>query len=183
MPEYGWIQTASGRKVFPLSLRPADVYLADIAHSLSNQCRFTGHTKWHYSVAQHSILVSLHCDPAVAMWGLLHDASEAYLSDIPRPLKALPGFGDVYLAAERVAMDAVCDHFGLSHGMPASVEHADREALATEKRDVMGPEPEAWMPMPDPWRERIKRWSPARAEREFLGRYFDIVAGMVYNGH
>src|ERR1700683_336889 len=82
-----WIVTFSGRRFYVLDPRPSDVRIEDIAHSLSLQCRFNGHVKNFYSVAQHSVLVSERCDPADALYGLLHDASEAYIGDMSAPLK------------------------------------------------------------------------------------------------
>ena len=87
-----YIQTVSGRRVNPLDPSPADIDVHDIAVALSNQCRFGGHTRRYYSVAQHACIVSdqmLERGSSAhdALWGLLHDASEAYLVDLPHPLK------------------------------------------------------------------------------------------------
>src|SRR5271165_7548492 len=82
-----WIQTYTGRVMYPLDPRPEEINIIDIAHALSNLCRFTGHVRTFYSVAEHSVRVSQHCDPKDALWGLLHDASEAYLADMSRPMK------------------------------------------------------------------------------------------------
>ena len=79
-----WMQTHSGIQFWPLDPRPEDILIEDIAHALSNQCRFAGHCCFHYSVAQHSVLVSENVPAQDAMWGLLHDAGEAYLVDLPR---------------------------------------------------------------------------------------------------
>src|SRR4051794_15527189 len=88
----GWITTFSRRQFWPLDPHSDEIHIEDIAHSLSQQCRFGGHSRSFYSVAQHSCLVSALCKANDALWGLLHDASEAYLGDIPRPLKSLPEF-------------------------------------------------------------------------------------------
>lgn len=152
-----WIQTYSGLQFWPLDPRPTEVLPLDIAHALSHQCRFSGHTSEFYSVAQHSVLVSLHVSPEHALWGLLHDAGEAYLMDMPRPIKRM---FPAYKEAEAVVMRAVCDRFGLPHEMPAAVAEADIRMLATEARDLMGrplnwgsirevePYPEVVVPMP-----------------------------------
>ena len=79
--------TYTGKEFYPLDPNPADIDIKDIAHALSNCCRFAGHIKSFYSVAQHSVIVSELCEPENALAGLLHDASEAYLSDIARPVK------------------------------------------------------------------------------------------------
>jgi len=134
----GMIITASGHWFNVLDPNPDEVRIEDIAHALANQCRFTGHTSQFYSVAQHSVLVSWHCDPEDALAGLLHDASEAYLSDIARPVKKHPDFGPFYLAAEEKLTAAVYKHFGLDiTAPPASVKLADDLMLRTEARDLM----------------------------------------------
>lgn len=171
----GWIQTRTGRQFFPLNPKPEDVCLEDIAHPLAMQCRFTGHCKYHYSIAQHSVLVSLHCDPQDALWGLLHDASEAYLVDVPRPLKRIPEFAEVYLRAEKSLMDVICAHFGLPTTMPGSVHFADGAALATEKRDLMAIPPAPWEDLPPPWPEPIKEMSPEAARDLFYARFHELV--------
>jgi hypothetical protein len=89
-----WIETYSGVKFYPLDPRPEDVKLEDIVHALSHQCRFGGHCKQFYSVAQHSLMVSrilkaMGAGPLVQLYGLIHDFAEAYVIDVPRPLKQL----------------------------------------------------------------------------------------------
>lgn len=100
-----WIQTFTGKAVQPQALKESDVDMRDIAHALSNLCRFTGHCSTFYSVAEHSVLVSLVAQEAIGAYGalygspriyagqaLFHDAAEAYLADIAAPLKRLPEF-------------------------------------------------------------------------------------------
>src|SRR6266700_4788978 len=95
-----WIQTAMGRKFWPMDPRSGEVFIDDIAHALSMLCRFGGHCIRFYSVAEHSVLLSRVAEPRFKLWALLHDASEAYLADVPRPVKpALVGYKD---AEERV---------------------------------------------------------------------------------
>src|ERR1035441_1601867 len=100
MAFHGSITTFSGVRFWPLIPNPADIRIEDIAHALSNQCRFGGHTREFYSVAEHSVRVSQLCTPENALWGLLHDASEAYLSDVTAPITELPQL-EAYRAAER----------------------------------------------------------------------------------
>jgi hypothetical protein len=129
--------TASG-KLFVLT-RPTgeSVCVEDIAHALARQCRFAGHVVSHYSVAQHSVLVSLLCDPADALWGLLHDALEAYVTDLPYPVKSLPGIRSPFRALEVRVQRAVCLRFGLSARMPRSVHDADKQLVYAEMSDMM----------------------------------------------
>jgi hypothetical protein len=165
-----WLQTFTGQKVYPLHLRPKDIRIEDIAHALAAQCRFAGHTKSHYSVAQHSYLVAANCKPADALWGLLHDASEAYLTDIPRPLKRRREFA-WYRKAEDRAMAAICQAFELQLEQPEAVSVADKRMLATESRDVMAPLHPDWHVAAEPYPQRIAQLTPAQAESWFLSEF------------
>ena len=123
------------------------IQIEDIAHALSMQCRFGGRLKEFYSVAEHSVYVSQICDKEDALWGLLHDASEAYLVDIPRPLKYLPAMKG-YLELEELFMTCIIDKFNLyteeyKYSMPISVKKADDIMLLTEKANFL-PEQEIW---------------------------------------
>jgi hypothetical protein len=129
--------TFSGRKFDLLRATPRDVCIEDIAHALAHQCRFAGHVSGHYSVAQHSVLVSRLCDPADALWGLLHDASEAYVSDLPQPVKSLSGIGGPFRALEARVQRAVCERFGLGLREPPSVREADKQLALAEMADLM----------------------------------------------
>lgn len=167
----GWIQTYTGRQFFPCDPRPTDFDIHDIAHALSLQCRFNGHCSTFYSVAEHSVRVSGICSAQNALWGLLHDLGEAYLGDMPRPVKLF--FPDFTRYEERL-LQAACETFGLMWPMPAEVEAADDRLLATEARDLMGPLPEPWTDGLVPLDERIEPWSPADAERAFLKRFEEL---------
>lgn len=170
LPEREWIQTFTGRRFWPLDPRAEDIRIEDIAHALSNICRFTGHTLKFYSVAQHSVLVSRIVPPADALWGLLHDASEAYLTDIAKPVKESPAFAEYKLAEDKLAR-VVAEAFSLPWPMPASVKKADCVLLATERRDVMRSTDLAWNVPAEPMLRRITPWTPEAAEQAFLDRY------------
>jgi hypothetical protein len=133
----GFIGTFSGLRFWPLDPNPAKILIDDIAHALAHRCRFGGHSSKFYSVAEHCVHVSQLCLPEHALWGLLHDASEAYLVDLPRPLKLLPEFA-VYREAERRLQRAVAVRFGLAPEQPASVTEADDTMLWIEAHSLLG---------------------------------------------
>ena len=148
-----WILTKTGRR-FDLLMPMADqVSTLDIAHALANICRFNGHTKHHYSVAQHCLLVASIVPAEQQLAALLHDATEAYVGDMVRPLKAL--LPD-YSAIEHGIWLAICERFNLEPELPTYVHAADMIALATERRDLMPEHGESWpclegvTPLPEP---------------------------------
>jgi hypothetical protein len=174
--EAAWIQTYSGRRFNPTNPYPDAIVIQDIAHALSMQCRFSGHTKKFYSVAQHSVLVSYICDSRDALWGLMHDASEAYLVDVPRPLKQSGKF-DTYLEFEAKMQNAICKRFGLPMQEPPSVKMADTKLLATEARDLMSPLHADWVQRTDPLPFIIEPWGPDKAKDMFMKRFFELTCG------
>lgn len=128
------MQTFTGKVVDLANFTEDDVRLPDISHALSLINRFTGHSKVPYSVAQHSVMVSRLVDPKHALWGLLHDASEAYLGDVATPLKnLLPQYRELEERVQR----AIAMRFGLAWPMPSEVKDADVRALLAEKRDLL----------------------------------------------
>lgn len=173
--DHSWIQTFTGRQFFPLNPRFEDIQLPDIAHALSNLCRFGGHSDFFYSVAQHSVLVSQHCDPEDALAGLLHDASEAYLIDLPRPIKHAIGL-EAYREAERRLQSLIYERFGLKAATPESVERADARLLRTEQRDLLKPAPSSWQDNREGAidRETIIPLLPAAAKNLFWQRYIEL---------
>jgi hypothetical protein len=168
-----WIQTFGGRQFFPLAPRPADLDIADVAHSLALQCRFNGHCRVFYSVAEHSVRVSRAVPREHALWGLLHDATEAYVSDLPRPLK---GTAPAFRAAEDRLMEIIAARYGLPWPMPAAVHAADEALLATEMRDLMAPPPAPWGLTAAPLPEVIVPLGWEAAEALFLARYRELTA-------
>lgn len=171
-----WLQTYSGVQFFPWDPREEDIVIEDIAHALSNIPRFTGHTTHFYSVAQHSVLVSMYCGPEDALWGLLHDASEAYLVDLPSPIKRDPRMA-AYREAEQRLQRCIARKFGLPEEMPASVKRADMLLLSTEATQLMGPRPAPWREMPDPLQVPLHPVTQEMAEIRFLGWFEKLTAG------
>ena len=166
-----WIQTYTGRAFAPLSPRVADVDLVDIAHSLSLLSRFNGHCRVFYSVAEHSVRVS-HAVPAQdALWGLMHDAAEAYLSDLPRPVKRECAW---FREVEDGLLRVIAQAFALPWPPPGSVREADDRLLATEARDLMGPAPQPWRLTAEPYPEPIVPLGPDVAEQAFLSRFAEL---------
>lgn len=138
-----FIQTHSGARVSILDPAPNDIKLEDIAWALAHQCRFAGHCKKFYSVAEHSMLVASYLPRELSLAGLLHDAAEAYIIDIPSPLKALiPG----YKSFENRFESAILVALGLkllTSDEKAAIKIADKIALATEAEVLMG-DPKDW---------------------------------------
>lgn len=165
-----WIQTYVGKQFWPLEPRPEDLDIRDIAHSLSLQCRFNGHCRVFYSVAEHSVRVAEQLPAELALWGLLHDAAEAYLGDLTRPLKrqaAAQWFND----AEDQLLQVIANSFGLVWPMPAAVRVADDVLLVTEARDLMVEPPADWQMEAEPLPSPIEPLAPTAAEALFLERY------------
>lgn len=163
-----WIQTASGRALYPLDPNPADIDIDDIAHALAMKCRYNGHTSHFYSVAEHSVYVSHYVPAQYALWGLLHDASEAYLPDVSRPIKPhMPGFR----AIEDRVMDAVTTRFGMQASEPVAVKTVDTAILHDEKKALMPHDPLPWGIPGEGLGVRIECWSPTEAKVKFLQRF------------
>lgn len=145
----------------------------DIAWALSNLCRFNGHCRQFYSIAQHSVLVSHLVPAALALQGLLHDGAEAFVGDITAPLKRL--LPD-YKSIEKRVEAAVLARFGLPDQLDPAVKRADLVALATERRDLMSHRGGIWTLLegvePDP--ERLFGMSPVSARDAFLRRFREL---------
>lgn len=167
------IQTATGRIVDPFALLPVDIDPADIAASLSKLCRYNGHTSRFYSVAEHSVLVSTVVPVEHALWGLLHDAAEAYLGDMPRPIKRrFPAFA----AAEEAILRNVARVFSLPERIPASVHDADLRITNDERAALLRPGNDAhWSGLGEPLGVTVRGLSPADAEKLFIRRFFELV--------
>lgn len=172
MSDVDFIQVYSGRQFWPMNPSPDDVNINDIAHSLSMQCRYAGHCLQFYSVAEHSIHVARwlwqrHSNE-VALIGLLHDATEAYLVDVPRPVKPqLAGYRET---EANLWKKAIAPHFGLPEVMPQAVHEADYRILLDEQRQNMVPATYegGWPENLEPLGIELEFLLPRRAETLFL---------------
>ncbi len=173
-----WIQTASGGKFWSLDPQSEDIKIVDIACALSKICRFGGHCKEFYSVAQHSCLVSDNCK--FPLYGLLHDASEAYMMDLPRPIKiSLREQGiTIFDEIEKKILSKVWVKFELplpNDDVCQNIAEVDTILLTTEARDLMSPLAEGWKVTAENGYEvledRILPWSCETAFREFMSRF------------
>ena len=169
-PDTTYICTYLGNRFYPLEGRIDRVHLEDIAHGLAYQCRFNGQTSEFYSIAQHSLMVAdiiSQDHPELRLAALLHDASEAYLGDVVKPLKALlPDYKDI----ERRVEEIIAETYGISDIFNPLIKGADMIALATEKRDLMPHSAEDWSYLKgfEPLVEAINAWTPEQAKRTFL---------------
>lgn len=188
------ILTAKGRLVDPLHLKPEDMDIGEIAHALSNICRYGGQAPWHYSVAQHSCLVAEAAarefphDPPIILGALLHDAHEAYLGDTVRPLRRLMEVRDDRLEVnwkletlEMVAQDAVAMRFDLAvHDLCGPrVTHWDNQALVTEVKWLWGKatvEEFPGLPAVEPLEMAVVPCTPDQAAKGFLAIFAEQYA-------
>lgn len=160
-----WMQTFTGGMFWPMDPRVEDVRIEDIAHSLALQCRYAGHCLNFYSVAEHCCLLHDYAPEPLKKWALLHDASEAYLVDVPRPLKP---FLTGYKAAEDRVMQVIQEKFNLGD-MPDAIKEMDNGILADEQAWNMAPPPREWK-TGKRLGVKLGFWSSHRAEHEFLKR-------------
>jgi 5'-deoxynucleotidase YfbR-like HD superfamily hydrolase len=164
------MQTFTGKLVDLAAFGPDDVRLADIAHALSIINRYNGHTKCPYSVAQHSVMVSRLVPEEHALWGLMHDASEAYLGDVARPLKAmLPG----YVELEEHVQRTIARVFHLPWPIPPEVKVADNRALMAEKKELVYGDHD-WGIEAKPVTEPIYPYCWQQAKKLFENRYLEL---------
>jgi 5'-deoxynucleotidase YfbR-like HD superfamily hydrolase len=166
----------SGRRYDPFEPTLDDIDIRDIAHSLSLICRFNGHCRQFYSVAQHSILVSLLVPEPAALEGLMHDAAEAYIQDIITPIKHDARFSE-YLCLEEKWSASIATRFGLGvETWAKTIEIADRQALATELAHLV--HPEEFLRVNDKKIElatdQLIAMPPPDAEAAFLSRFSSL---------
>lgn len=171
--EDGWIETYTGQQFHFANPQPSEIHIEDIAHALSLLCRYNGHTKRFYSVAEHSILISqwllFNGYEDLALTGLLHDGAEAYIGDMPRPIKVtMPEFKRLEERIDR----AVSLRFGTAYPFPPIVKELDTRILVDERKQVMNPSPNKWGTDDlEGISVEMDLWQPQDVEKIFLYTY------------
>jgi 5'-deoxynucleotidase YfbR-like HD superfamily hydrolase len=173
-----WMLTHTGRRFDFDCIEDFEFTIEDIAHALSHTCRFGGHVKDFYSVAQHSVIVSYNVPNEFRLAALLHDAPEAFLVDVPMPLKRrLPAYKEI----EREVWTSIALTFDLPLDLPECVHVADRRALMAERRDLMPKQRESWswgqFDSIEPLTEKIYALTSQSAKLGFLGRFNALTKG------
>ncbi len=170
------IHTYNGNVVYPFAMEKSVVSLEDIAHSLSMQVRYGGHCINFYSIAEHSVLMARYFierhEYDNALYALLHDASEAYLSDINSFVKP---FLNGYKELENYVSDSIYRSFGMSTDVPAVIKTIDKRILVDEMRDNMKVNPVFYV---EELGIELECWPPAIAKKKFL-ECFDEILDMI----
>lgn len=170
--ETNCVELFTGKMFWPLNPITEDIDIIDIAHALSNKCRYTGHTSKFYSVAQHSVLLALVVSDEYKLEALLHDATEAYLPDIASPIKEhFNGFKEI---EERLHV-AIADRFNLLWPLPREIKRLDKKILRDEKWVLMHSQGRFLFGSTDRVGIPIVPWSPVDAEKEFLNAYDRLI--------
>lgn len=177
-----WIETFTGNKFYYDSIDSNELYIEDIAHALANTIRFGGHAKHAYTVAEHSVHISNLVDPDFALWGLMHDATEAYMMDMPSPLKR---FIPKYKELEDRLSNHIFDWFvspTIKNLNPEKfldmfhrVKDADIKMLITERNQLFDNH-SLWGldDLFEPYDFKLNLWSHKQAEQEFLNRFKEL---------
>lgn len=163
-----WMQTRSGGKFWPLDPREEEVSILDIAAALSKLCRYGGHCLRFYSVAEHSVLCMDHAPAGLRLATLLHDAAEAYLVDVPRPIKRhLGNYGGIEAGIMRV----IAAKYGFDPAMHARVKEIDDRILADERAQNMVETADVWAGVGPALGVTLRFWTPQVAEQQFLDAF------------
>lgn len=147
--------------------------IVDIARGLANTCRYGGQIGRFYSVAEHSVHASYLVDPEYAYDALMHDAPEAVIGDMVKPLKEiLPD----YQAVEDRVEASIFRQFNVSNPLPKAVKTADIQMLILEKEQLKGNFDEwSWCAnVPRPRHIEMKCWTPSQSFSRFMARYSEL---------
>lgn len=165
-----WILTYTGIKLSYTDLTEDMINIEDIAHALSMTVRFNGHCNRFYSVAEHSVLVSHLVDPAYAKEGLLHDASEAYLGDVTKPLKLLlPDYQIIEKRFEKI----IARKFKLQYPWNKDIKKWDNAILSDEAVEFQTHYNDDWG-LSEPIGIEITGYPPEIAKKQFMNRYREL---------
>jgi len=177
-----WQQTYSGKRFYPFREDLEGIDIDDIAHSLSMLCRFNGHTKYFYSVAEHSVLISnevekRYGDVDLSLCGLLHDASESIISDIPKDIKH-SGICEGVIELENKIFERIAEKFSLKYAyIPKEVKEIDNRILLDEGEQLLNDGIKDWYLF-----KQYKKlgiilpcWEPSKAKEMFLKRFNDLI--------
>lgn len=167
-----WTSTASGGRFYPLNPIQDEVDIFDIAHALSNQCRFAGHVIHHYSVAQHSVLVSQLAPKGFELEGLMHDAAEAYVVDVPYPIKPhIPQHGVI----EENVLKVIGEKYSFPHVMSEEINFLDRSIVKDEAIQLLRADVDEWGSPFEPLGIEIEEWTPRQARDAFIKRFYELM--------
>ena len=174
-----FVETRSGKRVSVVDPQPDQFDIKDIAYALSNTCRFNGHCGGFYSVAEHSVAVALRLPRELRLAGLLHDATEAYLGDIPSPIKQfLPDYRVIEERFENALNAAFSIRLDATDVM--AIKHADIAALFTEAHFLIPSQGKDWAYFQGPQRYTVNYdlqptcLPPQLAFKLFMGMYYDL---------
>lgn len=178
-----WVETYTGEQFWPLDPRPEEIHLEDIAHSLSHICRYGGHINRFYSVAEHCVHVSNAVSRENAFWGLMHDAAEAYVGDMVRPLKK---HMDEFNLVEAKILGMIAKKFGVADEvwsweqsdqdiLPEEVKETDTRILLTERKALMPNNRHEWgHEHLEPLKVNIIGYRPTIAKTLWLNKFEEL---------
>mgnify|MGYP003865886187 CR=1 FL=1 len=177
-----WIQTKASF-TYPLFPSAVEFNIEDIAHSLSNMCRYNGHTKYFYSVAEHSLLVASILPDKLKLEGLLHDAPEIYFTDLPAPIKG-HFYVDILDRGEKISIEEfenllwkkISKRWNLNSELSAEVKQADVNVALAEKHELFDMNLR-WRleEIAEPAPVKIQGLLPNQAKEKFLDIYQKLI--------
>lgn len=169
-----WIHTFTGKQFYAFDPHPDDIDIRDIAHALAMTCRYSGHCNQFYSVAQHSVIISALVPDEMKLAALLHDAPEAYLTDIPRPIKHMFNEYSVpFSEIEDKIYKVIARKYGAQEDLPTVVHDLDHNIVADEASVLFDPPPK-WVEWYEKLGVPIVPVGPRRAEKMFLYTFKEL---------
>jgi hypothetical protein len=177
MSNRGWVPTFTGHKLNPTSINPKDITIEDIGHHLSLQCRFAGATEKLCSVAQHSVMVAEYVWTEThsthdALWGLLHDAAEAYVQDINIAVKDL--IKVVYDPLEERLLETIIAKYGLTWPEPEVVKRWDWIVGCNEAFSFIKKGSPKWFGVEPVQKIYMTYWTAEYAEKAFVENFYHL---------